>query len=187
MAISSSEATVLGVFSAAHGFDDVGIDQPSGAITGAADATGYAGRRFPSKVMFTVSGATAPEKGQPFNITGNSYAGLTRVLHKVSATRVIVDKAFGATGVTGSWDMKGGQSAWVGMMPIGADLATSSINTLTFWDEGVQTGTEKAVPYTKDKVYMFPGVIKTILLATSGNVRLFRHGTLKPDGSGSQS
>lgn len=182
--ITSPESALLGVAAASHGFDDIGFDQISGSFTVIDEADGHAGGRYDGKAIVT-DAAHGLKKGQPINITGTTdYNGLTRVLHVISVDQFIIDKDFVDAGdESGNWDVKGGSSAWVAFMPIGADLPAANIATLTFWDSTQQSGDENAVPYTKDQIYFFPGIIKTILLATAGNVRLFRHSTLNPGGT----
>lgn len=182
--ISSPDSAILGAMSASHGFDDIGFDQISGSFTAVDEAAGHAGGRYDGKAIINDT-AHGLKKGQPINITGTvDYNGLTRVLHVINANAFIIDKDFVEGGdESGSWDVKGGKSAWVAFMPIGADLPAVNLSSITFWDENAQSGDINAVAYTKDQMYFFPGIIKEILLATSGNIRLFRHSDLNPGGN----
>jgi hypothetical protein len=181
-AMTSPEAALLSAAAGSHGFDDIGFAQPSGVISSVAISAGHAGGRYEGKAIVTTSAPHGLSKGQAINITGTTdYDGVNRVLHVVSTTRFILNKTFTIT-KAGAWDSKGGDSAWVAFMPIGADVPAASFSALTFHYPNEQSGDEKAVPYTKDKMYFFPGIIKTILLITAGNIRLYRHSDLNPGG-----
>jgi hypothetical protein len=140
--------------------------------------------------MLTVNSTAAMQKGQPINITNldAGHNGLTRVLHIVSTTRVIVNIPYNNALVdgTGNWDIKGGAGAWDAFIPMGADLPPANIQTITFWDAKLQGGEPGKVTYKAGQIYTFPGVIKTILLQTSGDLKLIRSATLRPKGRDAQ-
>jgi hypothetical protein len=175
--ISSPESAILGVASGSHGFDDIGALQATGTVSSAANAGG----RFAGKAALTMSAPHGLKVGMPINIAGTTdYNGVTRVLKVISSTRIVINKAY-VSSQAGTWNLLGGDSAWVAFMPVGADLPAASISALTLWYPNAQGGSQLVGTYTKDVMYMFPGIIKTILL-TSGNIRLFRHSTLNPGG-----
>lgn len=177
----SNESVILGIAAASHGFDDIGFDQPTGVIASVTEAAGHAGGRYDGKAILNDT-AHGLKKGQPVNIAGTtSYNGVARVVHVINANSFIINKDYVAD-ETGTWNLRGGDSAWDAFMPIGADLPAVNLSAITFWNDKIQTTDANAVAYTKDQVYVFPGTIKTILLATSGNVRLFRSSTLNPGG-----
>lgn len=175
------------VSSANKGTDDIGIAQLTGTVTGAWAA---AAGRWAGKAVMTDT-AHRLRKGSPIVIAGTTnYNGNTRVLAVIDANKVVINKAFVAEGIAGTWSQTGGQGAWDAFMPIGADLTAANV-TMTFWDDGLQGGGFSAsdialVTFTKDVLYKFPGVIKTIVIATAGNVKLFRAATLRPFGKDAQ-
>lgn len=181
-----SKDKFFSITTATHGFDDVGLTQPSGTITGVADA-GTVKPRWAGKLVLTIGAITAGtlRKGQAIRTAAldAAYNQLTRILEVVSTTKIIVNINLGAapSDVTGTWAVDGGASAWDAMMPIGNDVTAANL-TITFWDANQQGSKENAVNYTKDKIYVFPGIIKTIQIATAGDVRLYRSGTLRPFG-----
>lgn len=160
------------------GTDDIGIAGLTGTVTGAWSA---ASGRWAGKAVMTDT-AHGLRKGSPINIAGTTnYNGTTRVLYVIDANRVVINKPFVAEGVAGTWTQAGGEGAWDAFIPMGADLAAANL-TITFWDNDRQGGGQALVNYTKDVVYRFPGVIKTILIATAGNVKLIRAASLRPFG-----
>lgn len=169
--------------SGAHGTDEIGALQPSVAILSFSSSDGYAGGRFTSKTLVTESVAHTLKKGQAINIASpTGYAGPSRVLHVLSPTAYIIAKALGPTGATtGARDGLGGLGAWDAFIPMGGDLATGAISTLTYFDQNKQGGRPTAVSYQQGRLYPFPGIIKSIVL-TSGNLKLFRAASLNPDG-----
>lgn len=178
-----SKDKYYGLHAAAHGFDDIGATSaPTGSILGMTSATPE-GPLFAGKLKITVSTASWDDikKGQPINLSSTFQpTGPTRVLKKVGTNQLVVNLAFnsGSAG-TGTFATDGGQSAWDGFMPVGADA--TNVN-MTFWNPNEQGGNEQALTYTKDQKYFFPGTIKTVLL-TSGNIRLFRAASLRPKGA----
>lgn len=171
------------VSSADKGTDDIGIAQLTGTVTGAWAA---AAGRWAGKAVMTDT-AHGLRKGSPILIAGTTnYNGLTRVLYVIDANKVVVNKPFVAEGIAGTWSQTGGEGAWDAFMPIGADLTAANV-TITFWDPNLQSGGFSATNvsltnFTKDVLYKFPGVIKTIVIATAGNAKLFRAATLRPFG-----
>ncbi len=164
------------------GFDDVGIGQATGTVTAIADAKTVS--RFSGKCLLTIGSTTALKKGMPIRLAGldSGFNGLTRILRVISATQIVVNVTY-ATPVdqTGTWALDGGAGAWDAFMPIGADLTAANL-TLTFWDPDRQGGSPIISDYLRGQVYPFPGVIKTIQIATAGNVRLIRSSSLRPFG-----
>lgn len=181
-----SKEKFLSMTSADHGFDDVGLAQPSGTVSGVAQV--IAGR-WAGRIVLTVNSTALMKRGQPINIGAldSVYSGATRVLRVISSTKVIVNIAYSTTpvDVTGTWDTLGGASAWDAFMPIGANLTGANI-TFTFWYPDRQGGDENAVDYLNGNLYAFPGIIKTIQIATAGNVRLIRSASLRPGGLAAQ-
>jgi hypothetical protein len=98
----------------------------------------------------------------------------------ISTTKAVVNKTFGAT-EAGTFNLLGGKGAWAAFKPIGADLAASSITTLSFHRANEQSGTQDLDTYTQNQMYYFPGIIKEIVLS-AGNIRLYRHASLNVDG-----
>lgn len=177
----NSKSAYFSSRTASHGFDDIGFEQASGSFTSVTEAGGHAGGRYSGKAIIE-SEAHGLKAGQPINITNTTdYNGLTRVLHVIDVDNFIIDKDYVESGdEEGDWDITGGQSAWDSFMPLD-DLPIGAITTLTFWKTKEQTGDEKLSGYEKGKLYHFPGIIKTILLAQEGvTVRLFRHATNNP-------
>lgn len=184
-----SKDKYFGVESASHGFDDVGIAQPTGTISAIGDAK-VAHGRWSGKLMLTVNDNTLLRVGQPIRVAGldSGHSGLTRILAIPKSAsdgsgKIVVNITYNDALVdaTGTWAIDGGSSAWDAFMPIGADLTAANLS-LTLWDANKQGSDENAVNYTKDKIYYFPGVIKTIQISTAGNIRLFRAATNRPFG-----
>jgi hypothetical protein len=187
-----SKNKYYGVQSAEHGFDDVGLAQPTGTISAIADSK--TASRWRGKLMITVNDNTLLRVGQPIRIAGldADHNGLTRILAIPKSASdgtgtIIVNVTFNAldADVTGTWAIDGGAGAWDAFMPIGADLTAANL-AITFWDPKRQGSDENAVNYTKDQKYFFPAGIKTIQISTAGNVRLFRSATLRPWGKDAQ-
>lgn len=184
-----SKDKYFGVNSADHGFDDIGAAQPTGSFSGATSATPW-GPRFAGKTKIALgSTAYTLRARQPIRIvsTDSYLTGLSSVLKVIGATQVIINKTYatGATSGTGTFDTLGGEGAWDAFMPIGADLNATGASAITFWGSSDQGANEKAVSYTKDKVYFFPSVIKTVEIIST-NIRLFRSATLRPRGGTAQ-
>ncbi len=169
---------------ASHGFDDVGLAQPTGTISAIANSTTVS-VVYKEKLLLTVNSTTGLKKGQAIRISAldSGHNGLTRILSIVSSTKMIVNIPYNNTlsDGTGVWSVDGGAGAWDSFMPIGADLTAANI-AMTFWKPSEQGSNEVAVNYTKDQLYMFPAGIKTIQISTAGNVRLFRSASLRPNG-----
>jgi hypothetical protein len=182
-----SKNKFYGVESADHGFDDVGIAQPSGSISAATSATPY-GPRFAGKTKITIGSTTLLRNRMPVRIasTDDGLSGKTSILKVLGATQVIINKAYQTpTTGTGTWLVDGGEGSWDAMMPIGGNITGSNL-TMTFWDTNKQGSDENAVDYESGKIYVFPAGIKTILITSTGNVRLFRSATLRPNGAAAQ-
>ncbi len=171
------------IFSADKGTDDIGLAGLTGTVTA---AWSVAGGRWAGKAVMTDTDHGL-KKGSPIVIAGTTnYNGTTRVLYVIDANRVVINKPFVAEGIFGTWSQTGGEGAWDAFTPVGADLSAANV-TITFWDPNLQGGgfTSAGVSLTdfaKDVVYTFPGVIKTIQIATAGNVKLIRAATLRPFG-----
>lgn len=171
------------------GFDDVGIGQASGAISGYAAGSSKTGRSdWAGKLVVnigTTAAAALLKPGQPIrlsNANSDAHTGLTRVLRVVGTHAIInLDFSTGPTGTTGKWYLDGGQSAWDTLQPLGAALTAANV-TITFWDQNKQSGNPLVTDYEQGRIYVFPGRIKTIQIATAGNVRLGRAATLRPEG-----
>lgn len=178
-----SKDKFFSVTSADKGTDDVGIAQSSGTVSAAADAKTASGR-WSGKTLLTVNSTAGLSAGMPINLT-NLDAWLnykTTILAVVSSTQLIVAVPFQtATDVTGNWDITAGGGAWDALMPMGADLPAANL-ALTFWDPSREGGNEIPTTLLQGKMYMFPGVIKTIAITTAGNVKLFRAATRRPFG-----
>lgn len=176
------------ITSADKGVDDVGLAQASGTISAIGDAKTASGR-WAGKLLLTINSSTALLKGQPINITNldSGHNGLTRVLAVVSSTKIIVNITYDNTLVdaTGNWDVLGGAGAWDAIMADGTDITIANL-ALTYWDPEKQGGNELTENLLSGKVYVYPGIIKTILITTAGNVRLFRSATLRPWGKDAQ-
>lgn len=172
----NSKAAKLTLDTEAHGFDMIGAGQPTGTIASTALASG----RHAGKTVCTDT-AHGLTKGSPIVVAGTTnYNGPTRVLHVIDADRFVIDKTF-VTNQSGTWASTGGQGAWVGFQPIGADLAGASITDILTFYPGMNTGDLNSIAFTKDVKYPFPGIIKQITLS-AGNIRLIRHSTLRPGG-----
>ena len=187
-----SKNKYFGVESADHGFDDIGVAQPSGSFSGATLATKW-GPRFAGKTQI-VLGTTAGllRTGQSLNLTSTDgyLTAQTRILKVLpGATQVIVNRTWqtptAGTSGTGTYNVLGGEGAWDGFMPIGGNVTGANL-TLTFWEPNQQGSDENAVDYFEGKKYYFPGTIKTALIASSGNIRLFRSASLRPRGATAQ-
>lgn len=179
-----SKDKFFSVTSADKGTDDVGIAQSSGTVSAVSDAKTISGR-FSGKTAITVDAVTALVKGMPIHLAGlDSWLnGNHQIQDIVVATKqVILEITYQApTDVSGTWDLAGGAGAWDAMMPIGGDLTAANV-ALTYWDANREGGNELLSNFLSGKVYMFPGIIKTILITTAGNVRLFRAATKRPFG-----
>ena len=178
------------MISADKGTDDIGIAQATGTISAVESASTVAGRTdWNTKLLLTVNSTAAMKKGMPIRIAAldAGHSGLTRILKVVSSTKIIVNIKYNASLVdgTGTWALDGGAGAWDAMMPLSADLTGANL-ALTFWDTGKQGGNESLPTYTKDQIYVFPGVIKSIQITTAGNVRLVRSASLRPFGKDAQ-
>lgn len=175
------------VESSDHGFDDVGIAQPSGAISGATSATPW-GPRFAGKTKLTIASTTLLRNRMPLRIasTDDGISGKTSILKVIGPTQIIINKTYQTpTTGTGTYLIDGGEGAWDGFMPVGGNITGANL-TLTFWDTNKQGSDENAVDYFEGKNYYFPAGIKTILITSSGNVRLFRSASLRPGGAAAQ-
>lgn len=165
------------------GTDDIGIAGITGTVTGAWSA---AGGRWAGKAVMTDT-AHGLRKGSPIFISGTTnYNGVSRVLYVIDANRVVINKPFVAEGIAGTWTQAGGEGAWDAFIPLGADLTAANV-AMTFWDQNLQGGGSGSggvalTNYTKDVIYKFPGIIKTIVISTAGNVKLIRSATLRPFG-----
>lgn len=178
---------------APHGFDDIGMAQPTGNITAIADCKTAHGR-WRGKLMCTVSDNTALTVGQAIRIAGLDAAhnGLTRILAIPKSASdgsgtIIVNITYDAslTDATGTFAVDGGASSWDGFIPLGADITAGNL-ALTFWDNAKQGSNEAAVVYTKDVLYPMPAIIKTARITTAGNIRLIRAASLRPFGKDAQ-
>jgi hypothetical protein len=173
-----------GIQSADHGFDDIGSAQPSGSISGATLATKW-GPRFAGKTELIISAtggtfSSARTSRSPINIISNDVwlNGQSSILKVLGATHIIVNKAFQTgSGGTGTYNLMGGE---------GAPVSGSNLPTFTFWDPSEQAMEENNVDYEQGKIYPFPAGIKTILISTTGNIRLIRSSTLRPKGQAAQ-
>lgn len=167
------------VESASRGFDDIGFAENSGTISSVA-AYGGSGR-FAKNAVVTESAPHNLVRGQQVNITGTTdYDGPTMVMQIVSPTKYIIRKGFTVT-KAGSRDGKAGDGNWCALMALGGDLLKAN-TTITYWNPNKQGGIAVPVDFTKDKLYKIPGGIKKIVIATAGNVRLFRDVVLRPTG-----
>ena len=179
-----SKDKFFSITSADKGTDDVGIAQASGAVSAVSDAKTISGR-WSGKTAITVDSVTALVKGMPIHILllDSWLNGNHHIIDVVVASKqVILETAYQVpTDVIGTWDLTGGLSAWDAMMPIGGDLTAANV-ALTYWDANREGGNELLSNFLSGKVYVFPGVIKSILITTAGNVRLFRAATLRPWG-----
>lgn len=189
----SSIDKVYRIGGAAGGFDDIGSAQPSGSISGATLATKW-GPRFAGKTQLVISAtggtfSVARTSRMPINIISNDswLTGLSSILKVIGATQVIVNKAFQTgSGGTGTYNLMGGEGAWDAFMPMSGGMSGSNMPTFTFWDPSKQAMDENNVDYEQGKIYPFPAGIKTILISSTGNIRLFRSSTLRPNGQTAQ-
>lgn len=176
------------ITSADKGTDDVGIAQASGTVSAVSDAKTISGI-WAGKTAITVNALTGLSKGMPINLLllDSWLNGLHQIKDIVVATKqIILEIAYQApTDVTGTWDVTGGSGSWDAMMPIGGDLTAANV-ALTYWDANREGGDEVLSNFLSGKVYVFPGVIKTIAITTAGNVRLFRAATRRPFGKDAQ-
>jgi hypothetical protein len=183
-----SKDKFFSVTSADKGTDDVGIAQSSGTVSAVSDAKTISGI-WAGKTAITVDSVAALVKGMPIHLLllDSWLNGNHHIKDIVVATKqVILEIAYQApTDVTGTWDLAGGSGAWDAMMPIGGDLTAANV-AMTFWDPNREGGNELTQNFLSGKIYMFPGVIKTILITTAGNVRLFRAATRRPWGKDAQ-
>lgn len=188
-----SKDKYFGIQSAEHGFDDIGSAQPSGSISGATLATKW-GPRFAGKTELVISAtggtfSSTRTSRSPINIISNDVwlNGQSSILKVLGATHIIVNKAFQTgSGGTGTYNLMGGEGAWDAFQPLGAPVSGSNMPTLTFWDSSRQAMDENNVDYQQGVIYPFPAGIKTILITSTGNVRLFRSATLRPKGQTAQ-
>jgi hypothetical protein len=178
----SSRSEFYSIQSADKGTDLVGLAQLTGTISAIAPGISP---RLNTKLMLTVNSTVGLKSGMPIRIAAldAGHNGLTRILRVVSTTKVIVNILYNAALVdgVGTWSLDGGASAWDAMIPTTADLVGTNL-ALTFWRNDNQGGNETLPTYTKDQLYIFPGVIKTIQISTAGNVKLIRSSTLRPLG-----
>jgi len=189
----SSKDKYFNINTAEHGFDDIGSAQPSGSIEGATLATKW-GPRFAGKTQLVISATGGTFKStrnsrSPINIISNDtwLTGLSSILKVIGATQIIVNKSFQTgSGGTGTYNLMGGEGAWDAFMPIGGTVSGSNLPTLTFWDSSRQSMDENNVDYQQGVIYPFPAGIKTILISSTGNVRLIRSATLRPKGQAAQ-
>lgn len=188
-----SKDKYYGIQAASHGFDDIGLAQPTGTISAIGDSK-VAHGRWKGKLLLTVNDNTLLRVGQAIRISAldTAHNGLTRILAIPKSASdgsgtIIVNIAYDVLLVdaTGVWTVDGGAGAWDAFMPIGADLTAANL-TITFWDPKRQGSDENAVNYTKDQKYPFPAIIKTVQIATAGNIRLFRSADLRPFGMAAQ-
>jgi len=188
-----SKDKFFGITSADKGVDDVGIAQASGTIS-AIGSSKTAHGRWVDRLMLTVNDNTALLKGQPIRITNldSGHNGLTRILAIPKSASdgtgtVIVNILYNPALVdaTGNWDVTGGAGAWDAIMADGADVTIANL-ALTYWDPAKQGGNELTENLLSGKIYVFPGIIKTIQITTAGNVRLTRSATLRPWGKDAQ-
>lgn len=175
-----SKDKFYGIISAAHGFDDIGFNQTSGTINSVAK---YGAGKYAKYAMVTASTAHNLTVGQQINVTGTTdYDGPTRILAIVSSTKFVIKKAFTVT-KSGAWDLKQAEGNWDALMPVGADQPAANV-AITFWKPEQQGGNDASQALTKDKVYVFPGGIRKIILssagATAGDIRLFRAASTRP-------
>ena len=183
----SSKDKYYGIQAAAHGFDDVGISQPSGSISGATLATKW-GPRFAGKTQLVITATGSLKPRMPISITSTDawLDGETSILKVIGATQVIINKAYQTpTTGTGTWNIQGGEGSWDAFQPIGGNVTGANL-TMTFWDTNKQGSDENAVDYEQGRIYPFPAGIKTILISSTGNIRLFRSSTLRPNGQTAQ-
>lgn len=172
-----SKEKLASIISAAHGIDDVGFAQPTGTINSVAALGGQT--QYRKYAVVTTNAAHNLMKGQPINISGSTdYDGPTRILRVLSPTAVMIKRGFTIT-KTGNWDVRTVEGNWEALMPMGADITAANL-TITSWRQNEQGGNEVAVDYTRDHMYVIPGGIKRIGIATAGNMRLFRGASVKP-------
>jgi hypothetical protein len=185
----SSIDKVYGIGAAAHGFDDIGSSQPSGSISGATLATKW-GPRFAGKTQLVISAtggtfSSTRTSRMPIHIISNDVwlNGPSSIMKVIGATQVIVNKSFQTgSGGTGTYNLMGGEGAWDAFMPINGTVSGSNLPTFTFWEPSKQAMDENNTDYEQGKIYPFPAGIKTILISSTGNLRLFRSSTLRPNG-----
>jgi hypothetical protein len=189
----SSKDKFYGIQAAAHGFDDIGSSQPSGSISGATLATKW-GPRYAGKTQLVISAtggafSSSRTSRSPIHIISSDVwlNGPSSILKVLGPTQVIVNKSFQTgSGGTGQFTLMGGEGAWDAFMPIGGTVSGSNLPTLTFWSPSRQAMDENNVDYEQGRIYPFPAGIKTILITSTGNLRLFRSATLRPDGQAAQ-
>lgn len=173
-----SKDKFYGIVSAAHGVDTIGTDQATGTISAVAK---YGAGKWAKYAMVTEASAHNLTKGQQVNIGGTTdYDGPTIVIAIVGTTKYVIKKAFTIT-KTGTRDGLVGDGNWDAMMPIGGDLAAANVS-IDFWQPNLEGGDDVDEVFTQDKIYVFPGGIKKITIATSGNVKLYRAASIRPGG-----
>lgn len=171
-----SKDKFYGIITEAHGVDDIGFAQPTGAINSVAK---YNVGKYWKYAVITAGAAHNLTKGQQVNISGTTYYdGPSIVISVPSTTTFVIKKGFYIT-ATGSWDVKAAEGNWDAMMPIGAGVSGANLS-LTFWKPDMQGGNDITTDYTADKVYPLPGGLKRVGIATAGNLRLFRAASIRP-------
>ena len=166
----SSKSNYLSSRVGSHGYDDIGALQLTGAIASVANHKGKA------LITDTAHGLI---KGSPIVIAGTtSYNGPQRVIRTYGLDKFLIDAPYVAS-ETGTWAQTGGKGAWIGFIPMDADLAVDVMTTLTFFHPSKNTGDMTQPKYVVGQLYMFPGVIRTIAIS-AGNLRLVRNATLNP-------
>lgn len=187
-----SKEKFFSITSAEHGTDNLGLAQPTGNITAIGDAKNISSK-WAGKLAITVNTILNLSKGMPIRIYNldSGHNGLTYIKEIVTLSgpvyKIITNIPYNNSLVdgTGNFAIDGGAGSWDAFMPIGADLPAANV-AFTLWDSDRQGGNESASNYTQNKVYVFPGVIKTIQISTAGNVVLFRSATRMPWGKDAQ-
>jgi hypothetical protein len=184
-----SKDKFYGINSAIHGFDDIGFNGGTGTISAVAK---YGAGKYSKYAMVTESAAHNLVRGQQVNIAGTTdYDGPSIVVAIASTTKYVIKRPFTVT-KTGTRDSKAGEANWDAFMPIGSDLPAGSV-TIQYWKPEMQGGGASGpfADFSKDKVYVTPGGIRKITLATGAtaaggtagtniNVRLFRAASVRP-------
>jgi len=171
-----SKEKFYGIITAAHGFDDIGLAQPTGGVSAVSK---YNVGKYWKYALVTSVSAHNLTKGQQVNISGTTYYdGPSIVLAVPSTTTFVIKKGFYVT-ATGSWDVKAAEGNWDALMPIGAGVSAANI-AIVPWKPEQLGGNEASVDFTQDKVYPIPGGIKKVNLATAGNIRLFKAASVRP-------
>lgn len=166
------------LLTAAHGVDTLGINQATGTISSVAK---YGAGKWAKYALVTEGAAHNLTKGQQVNIGGTTdYDGPSIVIATVGTTKYVIKKAFTVT-KTGTRDGLAGEGNWDAMMPVGGDLAAANVS-LQFWQPEMEGGDDTDPVFSQDKVYVFPGGIKNITIATAGNVKLYRAASIRRGG-----